>query len=492
MISEVWAKNPKFYIRECRDTDTRLFAWDRGTARKYSTDPQRFALAWLGDVDFRALLIGDQGAAEVDRTHNIINPAAVYPVWSYGLASLQLLERWMARDCTAELRERALKKGCPPDEVPVLGQERRVVITRMPGLTTRLGQDFLTMLGEMQRDYPECILHVHGYTTNRWIRVGIRSGDIDPRPLAAGGRVILPTGNVIEIEKAFENRKWISLIGMKVPDLRVARNRCMFNIQASKLAALHAGPDASPMDLISRDVVDNDDLRSILNGESLEQSVKPLKLAQIRGARKPAAEELLGDRFYCEACSYAKSCRAFQVESICSLPDADSAELARHFKTRDSSTIIEGLGHLIEGGIERFLEGRELETATGRLDPHVTDMQKQLFAQGVTLAKLVDPKLRTGALVQVNGGNGQINVGSAGGEQRTINARVGEAYAALQEAGVPESMITEAMLERVMKSGTDSSVLERILIEEAAQYALPAGLVDDDEVVDGEVVPDGP
>jgi hypothetical protein len=497
MAAEIWARNPINYIRECRETDLLRFAWDRGTLHKHGTDAQRHAFYYLGNVNFRALAIGPQGAAEYDRTHGLDNPFAVYPVWEYGKASIDLLERWMAEDCTAQLRDRALDRDRPVDEVPVLGQQHRVIVTQPPPCTTGDGRRFLATLGHLQADYPDSILHVHGYATIRWIGALIKAGSLNPRLPAASGRVLLPNGSYIERDDAPHHLKWISMLGWKCAELEVPRNRTMFSIQAAQWAAQNWDTRIEAIQPKGRkQVIDSTAFADILDLVPLEPGVEvPLKQKKLRpppdhshAPRKIRSPQLVtvplaGDRFYCEACSHAKTCRSFRVGSICSLPDSEAKELAQFFKSRDSDMIIEGLGRIIEGGVERYVEGRQAEKISGELDPRVTKLEGQVFTQGVALAKLVDPKLRSAGLaVQVNGGNGvQVNGVTPGGTSQTINARVADAYAALEAAGVPGSMITETMLERCLQTGTDRDAMQRICIEEAAQYALPSGLIDVDE-----------
>ena len=488
---EVWARNPHSYIRECVETNSLLIAWDRGILRKFRIDPFIHARDHMAGKDYRVLAIGDQGAAEIGPLNTMHNPKAVYPVWEYNQMSLDQLEEWMARNCAEELRHERIARRCPADEIPVPGQEHRVVVTRLPHLSTGIGRKFFATLGLMQLDYPDCILHVHGYTTFSWISSGIRAGDLDHRALPSKGRVFLPNGRRMPWEDTNDHRRWVNLLGWRPADLQEPRNRCMFSIQAAHWAAEHWAKD--PHLAATPRLLSNEDFVKVLNGAVELDGQETKRFSTVTGYNKEKKPlPLVGDKFYCEACSFAPKCRAFRVGSICSVPDAESAELARHFKTRDSGLIIEGLGRLMEGGVERWVEGRNAEKSTGELDPHVTKIQSELYKQGVALAKLVDPRLRSAAVaIQMNAGNG-IQVNGATGAP-TLQGRVAAAKGALEQAGVPEKMITAEMIERCMALGTDPESLQRIVVEEAARFQLPAGFLDDDEVydamaVDGEVI----
>lgn len=108
--------------------------------------------------------------------------------------------------------------------------------------------------------------------------------------------------------------------------------------------------------------------------------------------------------------------------------------------------IIDGLGALMEVQTGRLQQGLHYEEIEGELDPEVTKIIGQLFANGVKLAKLVDPSLAAGPRVQVNVGPGGAAAVSAGTPQQLVAGIV----RALEEKGVPRDKITPKMIEQVL------------------------------------------
>jgi len=150
------------------------------------------------------------------------------------------------------------------------------------------------------------------------------------------------------------------------------------------------------------------------------------------------------------------------------VPDSDSAELARHFRTRNSDLIIDGLGKLMEDGIERYFEGKKNETIAGELDPNVSRMGDKLFSQGVQLAKLVDPSLRTSAVaVNIAANQASVGVGTAAPTTHQLAAQV---IGQLEAGGLSRSQITEDVVRRALQTANMPEFIQR----ELEVAALPA------------------
>jgi hypothetical protein len=378
-MTQIWIRNPLTCIREVAELCVSEIVWDRGFAWKRRVDPQKHLELHLPRViDYRILMVGDQGAAELRRGHSIRNPFAVYPVWEYGAQTIPQLERMM--------KEQVIPRGSDADERGVIGQEHRVVIIRPPDASTKLGTAFISTLAEMQSDYPSCIIHYHGTFSLRVAAgAGFASADFDPVADAAKGRIVLPNGRYIPYELASEYPAWCKVVGFAPSELEVARNRTMFNIKS----AMWAGQNwDNPEDFRVRKVTSKLDY-----GET--PVAAPTKKRANRTKYQP------GDKFTCDTCSVSKTCRYFRDGGVCIISDSETSALARHFKTRDAQQIIDGVGKIVEKMIVRAERGMDEEVLDGKLDPEVTKILKHVADTGVKLAKLVDPNLAGGMKVGV-------------------------------------------------------------------------------------------
>ena len=436
-MAEVWFRNPLTYIRECAELLVGNIAWDRGLLQKNRLDPTKHAELHLPSVlQYRLLLVGDQGTAELRRGYDRSNPFAVYPTWEYGLQTVGELERMLATQ--------RLPVGPTADECGVEGQEHRVVVIRPPNASSLLGKAFISVLRDLQFEYPSSIIHYHGTYSFR-VAFGQKFGaaDIDPVSDSSKGRVVLGSGRKMPWEDAAEYPIWVSLNGFRPSELSVARNRTMFNIKSAQWAA------------------ENFDEANAFrvrpgNAEIDSQSITPVKLTAKRplDSRKKAAD---GDKFHCDRCSLAPTCRYHRDGGVCVIPDSETSGLARYFKTRDSDQIITGLGRLMEKEIERAERAMDAEKASPDIDPEVTRMLKSIFDQGVKLAKLVNPALSGGPKVGVfiNGG-GAVQVGSGG---ETANALVATVVAELEAQGINRSDIDAEMVAQYI-AGRNRSAIE--------------------------------
>lgn len=428
MGAEVWVRNPDLCIRECAEERVTNIVWDRGLLVKKGIDPVRFVdLYYQAGVNPRILVIGnaDQGADEYDRFSTYGKPVDNFPVWCYG-------------DSMAFLEE-------------TLEHQRFVVVTNTPEAHTTLGRKFFRTLRDVQEEYPDSWLHIHGiYSYRVMFGLGFKSVDIEPRTVAKKGRVILPPGRDVTFERAGEMPHWVNLLGMQVGDLRVPRNRCIYNIRSAKWAA--------------ENFMDNVKFRTKSSVEIEPQAYtdpnwKPTPTRRVFFTNKPVEP---GDKFLCDTCSLQLSCRYFRTGSVCSVPDSEPAELARFFKTRDSDTIIDGLGTLLAANTRRLARGMEDEDVAGKLDPEVTKIFKHIFDQGVKLAKLVNP-----ALARAGAANFQFNqnVIQASNPQQLMAAAV----AALEARGVHRDAITAEMIQELITA--DSGKLQQRAIEVSGRAA---------------------
>jgi len=434
MATELFFRNPHNYIRELVECGVGNIAWDRGILVKKRIDPVKHAHTYFGmAIEYRILVVGEQGTADLRPGDTLDKPTGVYPTWKYG-EEQALLEEMVARPI-GEDEKVCSDTSLPGDERPVLGQEHRVVIIDPPNAGTGPGRRFLVYLKELQEDYPDCIIHVHGlYGFRPAFGMGFRSADISPREAAQHGKIMLPQGREEKYERVQKQVKWVTAMGFKPAELAEPRNRCIYNIKSAiwasqnfaELIKFRTVNDGAPVDTTSSDV-----------------EYVPRETKSIFNSGAPKKQD--GDRFACDSCSLTADCKYYRAGAVCSVPGSEPTELAAYFRTRDSATIIEGLGVLLSGQARRVERAAQEEVEYGETDPEVTKMMGQLFDSGVKLAKLVDPALRANAAVQVNIG--------AGGQAAPINPKqaVAAAFRELELQGFSREQITPDMVAAVLQ-----------------------------------------
>lgn len=447
MGTEVWFRNPDNYIRELVECGQANIAWDRGYLVKKRIDPLKHAHLYYGKAyEYRIFLVGEQGTAEYGPGDLFSKPKAVYPTWRYGDDSA-ILEEIIERPVGTDVNLCSIK-GLPPDETPVLGQEHRVVITDIPVTSSGPGRKFIRYLKELQEDYPACIIHVHGlYGWRVAFGMGFGAADVEPRTAAHKGKVYLPSGREMQFEHVQRHSQWVTGLGFKPADLAIPRNRCMYNIKSAVWAGenyekLYKFKTAGEVEL---DVTTPD------------ASYVPAETKTYLSKNKKA---LPGDHFQCDTCSLQDACKYYRDGAVCSVPGADPIPLARMFKTRDSATILDGLGTLLAAQTNRLEQGMQEEKLYGELDPEVTKIANQVFGNAVQLAKLLDPNLRGGTKVQVNVGAG----GAAAVAMATPQQLIGAAVRELELQGISRDKITSGMIQGLLE-GMASQDKTRAAIE---------------------------
>lgn len=432
VTAEVWFRNPKFYIRECVELLANLVAWDRGYLVKNRVDAEKFGnLYYPTSIEYRMLLVGDQGTAEVRRGHPIGHPVAVYPTWVYGEDDLSVLEDWLANPVGEDDRA-CSDKRFPLDERPVLGQEHRVVITNVPSAAFVSTRQFYSLLSELQQEHPEAIIHVHNLYSFR-VAFGGTFGavDIDPRLLASKGKVVMPNGKECVYETAQRMPQWVEVVGFKPSDLVEPRQRCMYNMRSAQWAAAHF----------------KENLKFRTRGDSTVDpkavsAPTPVTLTPF-SSHAPA---LAGDKILCDSCSLAPTCKFYRDGSVCTLPGTEGSKLAKSFETRDSNNIIDALGQLLSLQVDRLEMGRRIEEEFGELSPEVTKIIDGLFDRGQSLAKLINPNLG----VRPSGMGGLMGAPIQVGSSETPQEQAARAIAALEDRGYARDEITPALIQAIM------------------------------------------
>lgn len=443
---EVYFRNPQGYVRELVEAGVSNIAWDRGYLVNSKIDPLKHAdLYFPAPLEWSVLAVGTQGTAEYHRGDTWFEPSAVYPTWEYG-DDLNLLEELMASPVGAN--EAACNdKRVPGDERPVFGQPHKVVIVGFPSMVVGPGRAFAVQLRTLQEDYPDCTLHLHGlYSYRVMFGMGFKQVDVDPRTSASKGKITLPGGGESTPETAaVKYAHWIKLLGYKPVDLKIPRNRCIFNIKAAQWAATEYMSESKfrvagkvPIDTTSSDAA--------------------FQVPETKGRLTGNAVAKPGDRFHCNSCSLSDQCKYFRDGAVCSVPGAEPKELATFFKTRDADTIIEGLGILTQANARRLQRGMNYEEAVGDTDKEVTKLMGQVFDQGMKLAKLIDPNLRSGARVQVNVGPGaQAAIVGQVNPKQLVAGVIRE----LESQGYRRDQITPEMIQTLLSAGQDPEQTRR-------------------------------
>jgi len=369
---------------------------------------------------------------------------------------LELLED-MLQNPAGESHEACLDKRVPTDERPVFGQEHRVVITELPNGNTGPGRSFIKKIKELQEDYPDAIIHVHGlYSYKFAFGLGFRSADVEPRAAAKGGRVHLPSGNEETYLKVAQHPQWASSMGFKPVELEIPRNRCLFNIKSAVWAGEHymelykfrTRADGSKPDITSSDT-----------DHKPSTTVSPFTKA-VQGKKE-------GDKFLCNTCSLANQCKYYRDGAVCSVPGAEPVELSKFFRSRNADTIIDGMGVLMAANTKRLERGLSDEETFDELNPEVTKMMNQVFEQAVKLAKMIDPMRFASPKLNVQiGGNGAAQI-SAGNPRQFV----AEAVRALEMQGIKRENITPEMIQGVME-GMASPEMQRKALEPPVQSSV--------------------
>lgn len=428
----VWARNPDNYIREALEVGQERFVFDKGRLVKRAMNVTAFFDLYYGVQPWQCLVIdgGTKTAMHLDNEHPETNPLAVYPVWEFG-DNIQTLDKLM-REPWGENTAKCFNGNTHVSERPKIGQPHIVVIQNLPNAGHRNGKQFYQLLAWMQSEMPHCIIHIHGsYSFKVMYSMRFPSTDFDPRNDAGLGYCTLPTGIKKRPEQLGGSTHWTDLFSLRPIELKVPRNRCMFNIKSHNWAANYF-TEALRIDTVKRDDVDPDAI-----------DPAPRENDRIFVSNKQAEE---GDKFYCDLCSLRDSCKFFRQGQVCIVPGSDAVELAALFKTRNSDDIIEGLGDLMAVQTSRLGDALAKEQEDETTNPEVTKIINSLFDRGVKLAKLVNPALAKPA-VQVNLTNNNAGVAIQGA---TPQALVAGFVAEFQRRGISAEDITPEMLSGIL------------------------------------------
>lgn len=403
---------------------------------KKRIDPVMHANVYFGETaDYEILCIGSQGTAHLDSKHNLDKPLAVYPTWEYG-EDFKILEEMVSEPIGFDAE--ACSADVPLDERPVVGQPHRVVVTNLPNAQAGASRPFYRHLRELQEEYPDCNIMLHGsYSYRIMFGFGFGSADVEPRSHAANGKVFLPNGKALAYARTVSQLQWVNLLGMSITDLKLPEKRCIFNIKSARWAGEHFNEDIK---FASRGttVADPDSPNTVIPTTASTRSRKNLTVVE-------------GDMITCDTCSLTDTCKLYREGAVCSVQGSETSPLAKAFQSRDSGRIIDGLGTILAAQTNRLEKGMQSEDEFGELDPEVTKVMNQLFTNGVKLAKLVDPTLNK-PLVQINNG-GRAAV--AASSPKELGAQV---VRALEDQGFTRDQITPELFEKMLLQMTGGPV----------------------------------
>lgn len=434
----VYFRNPRTSIHQLVDTGVTDVIWDQGMLVHEKIDPIKHADLYFAGQPWNVIVFEHAGAAHYKNGDTLDKPTAVYPVWSYlhddQETLIELCETPLGDD-----KEICDDISTPVLQRPVFGQDHIVFIADMPSVATGMGRKLIAMLVALQRENPGVRIHPHGMTSYRTaFGLTFKSVDIDPTDGATKGKIILPMGKIIGWEQAPQFNQWVKLVGVHPSDLDTINKRVAFNIRSAKWAAGH-WDHVSKFRAYGRQphidaVTPSDSYMELEAGRYMIGNVKP---------------EQPGDQFHCDSCSISDKCRYYREGAVCSVPGSEPVALSKFFGTRDSSLLITGLGKILQLQADRVQQGMSDEEMLQEMSPEVSKQLDKLFANGVKLAKLVDPSL-TGAKVSVQvgvGAGGTANINTGLTPQQVMAQVVQE----LENSGIARENITQEMILTVIR-----------------------------------------
>lgn len=428
--TELWFRNCFMYVNELLQENECNIVLDLGYTMKRKMDPIRWMdLKFGNQFPWRMMLIGDTDQGAHIYTAGSLKPVAKFPVWS---------AEDMSDDNLASLAE--LMAG---------GEFPYIVVTDLPNMTFNGAKVFLSELSNLQQDCPQTKMHVHGlYAYDLLFGLGFASVDLNPRDDAAHGKIYLADGQKLLADKlTHEHLDKVALCGMRADELHDARNRCVFNIKSARRAAYSYRDEKkfsnNAKDFYNLDITSADDsFREVVNNRILMKNN-----LKVQG----------GDKFHCDTCTLALSCKVYRKGAVCAVPGSEGVELSKYFDTRSSDLILDGLGKLMKVQAERIQKSIIAEESTDKHDKEINKDLKNLFDQGTKLAKLVDPSLRG-----VSQTNVQVNL-NGNGSPASPRQLIAEAVKELELRGIPRENITPEMIAGMFAGALDPDQQQRAI-----------------------------
>lgn len=447
-MTDLWFRNTQSCLSVCAEEGVNRLTWTRQHLSRLHSDGILFVRQFYMSTPIRPkiLIIGVQGSAEYSIFDRFDQPQAVYPSWSGKGDDLDDLYR-MIENPVGENERMCTDPRVPTSLRPVLGQKHRIVLHNSPNNQSSSGKQFWLHMSQIQIDYPQVELFVNGsqsFSTLFGLR--FKAGDLGLCDLGDTNKnFVLPNGMTVkldkgEVHKLLQWEDWIKVMGFTINQIVTNQmERYRFRIRAARWAATHwadnyrfhsTGKNAAP------------------DYEASDSTYKPPQSRAIVMRRKFTTVD--ADKMLCNRCRIAPGCKLYRQDSICGLKDSRVGDLAKFFQSRNADLIVQGLANITQLQARRLENSIEAEASAGEVDPEVTKQMNSLFANGVKLAKLVDPDLNGGPKVQVNvgvnGGNAQVVT--------SVNPKelMADIVHSLEMQGIKRERITAEMLEGVLKS----------------------------------------
>ena len=457
-----WFREPLLYIRELAELGQKRFVVYRRTAVQRNWNA--FFDTYCGaDSGWKALLLADQGAAEIDHDHDHLHPRAVYPVFSPRTQDPELLVRY----CRSDVGQDRLRFGSATlhvSEKPIRGQPHVVVIRGAPN-RARYGA-FTQMLMNLRQAYPSVRFHSSNVASYPFQFSGqFSSGDFDPRFLAFHRQLKLPNGVDIDPRVAGDWSFWIRLLNYSPSDLKKSRDFCLYNIRSYLWAAQYWN---SPIRMRVRTLADDEDMP---DGFTPQRRYHPpgTSTAVVGGPGRGSGRWKATDKITCDTCSLAPKCKLFRKGAVCGLTGSDGKSLADLFGTRDQATLVEAMHKVLSlqaTRLENAIIHEEPLSPTGGMDPEITKLAEHLLRGGERLIRIANPQLPAGVNVNVltmNPTSGPGRVAAGGhvavqpGEQKLLQPKevVAAAIWQIEQSGISREQITADMVTAHIHSQLD-------------------------------------
>lgn len=472
MMTDLWFRNADRAMAVCAAEGVSRLTWTRQHIARLKIDGILFVRQFYMHTAVRPkiMVIGVQGSSEYDIFGRITEPKAVYPTWCGKEDSWDDLER-LINEPWGENKKKCEDLSIPSGLRPIYGQKHRIVIHKNPSSVSGLGKAYFNNLAQVQVDYPDVELFVNGSTSFSTI-FGLKFRAVDFGLSDLGDRnsqITLPNGLLVNLldepkklssatplEKLMIHEDWLKLVGFTAREIWMDQSkRQAFRIRAARWAAKHWANNLrffrGTANIAPDDALVSDDEFVPLQTNRIVLRPKQFSLKE-------------ADKILCNRCRIQVGCRFFRADSICGLVESPMADLEKYFDSRHAGRIIDGLGQIVRLQARRAEVLLDQESKGSEINPEVDKALNAVFANGVKLAKLVDPNLAgPGTKIQINNGVPGAAQVVANANPKQIMANIVEA---LEMQGIPREKITLEMIAGVLKSMSANS--EQQAIEAAA------------------------
>lgn len=456
MMTDLWFRNADRAMAVCAAEGVSRLTWTRQHIARLKMDGILYVRQFYMHTAVRPkiMIVGIQGSSEYDIFGRITEPKAVYPTWAGTEDSWEDLEK-LIENPWGEDKSKCEDLSIPSGVRPVYGQKHRVVIHKCPNPSSGIGRRFFNSLAQVQVDYPGVELFINGMSSFSIIfGLKFRAADFGLSDLGdANTSIRLPNGLLVRLDRASTkytsplerlmiHEDWIRLVGFTPREIVVDQSkRQAFRIRAARWAAKHW---ANNLRFFKEHYNVAPDEAALSDSDYVPPETNRIVLRPKQFSRADA------DKILCNRCRIQVGCRFYRADSICGLVESPMADLEKYFDSRNANRIIDGLGQIVRLQARRAEALLEQESQGADVNPEVDKALNAVFANGVKLAKLVDPNLAgPGTKIQINNGVGGTASVVAQANPKELMANIVEA---LELQGIPRDKITAEMVAGVIKS----------------------------------------